>query len=115
VNQSAADFDAAGLPHAGSLAAAAGEPFDTREIARQLLEQLDREYDLLRSGERAMLEACWSWRLGLLGRDVVAEDTGGESHRGRLVRLSFDELELARPGGEVLRLAPESVRALAAQ
>ncbi|MFL5341712.1 MAG: biotin--[acetyl-CoA-carboxylase] ligase [Gemmataceae bacterium] len=112
VNQSAADFDAAGLPQAGSLAAATGQTFETRELARLLIEQLDREYDLLLSGETTTLEACWKWRLGLLGRDVIAEDVDGHRFRGRLREVSFAGLDVERDDGSTLRLAPERVRSL---
>src|SRR5258708_5259787 len=112
VNQSAGDFEQAGLPLAGSLAAATGRTFDHLAVAHELIEKLDAEYDLLLSGERATLEACWGWRLGLLGRDVRAECADGAIHRGRLVELTFDEIRLEQPGGS-LTLMPESVRALA--
>ncbi len=112
VNQSAADFAAAGLPDATSLAVAAGRGFDTHAVARQLLEQLDRDYALLLDGELGTLEACWKWRVGLLGRPVVAEAADGTPHRGRLRELSFAGVELEQPDGSVRRLPPEGVRQL---
>ena len=112
VNQSAEDFERAGLPLAGSLAAATGRAFDHLAVARALIERLDAEYDLLLSGERVTLEACWTWRLGLLGRDVRAECADGTAYRGRLVELTFDGVHLLQPGGAVQTLVPETVRAL---
>jgi BirA family biotin operon repressor/biotin-[acetyl-CoA-carboxylase] ligase len=112
VNQPAEHFAAAGLPQAASLASIAGRPFDCHDVARCLLAQMDDEYDALLRGEVAALEAGWAWRIGLLGRAVVAETADGMAHRGRLRGLSFDGLELERADGAVLRLAPETVRQL---
>src|SRR5262249_27619283 len=82
VNQAAADFEAAGLPQATSLALAEGRPLDCREVARVLIGQLDEEYGRLLQGDLATLEACWKWRVGLLGKQVVAECHDGPV-RGR--------------------------------
>jgi BirA family transcriptional regulator, biotin operon repressor / biotin---[acetyl-CoA-carboxylase] ligase len=112
VNQTAQHFLDAGLPQAASLASIAGRTFDRHAVARHLIEQLDAEYDALLGGERAALESCWAWRIGLLGRAVVAEATDGALHRGRLRGLTFDGLELERADGSVLRLPPEGVRQL---
>src|SRR5262245_43799106 len=112
VNQSTADFAVAGLPDATSLALAAGRSFDTHAVARQLLEQLDRDYTLLLDGDLGTLEACWKWRVGLLGKRVVAEATDGTPHHGRLRELSFAGVELEQADGSVLSLPPEGVRHL---
>jgi hypothetical protein len=77
-----------------------------------LIEQLDREYDLLLSGDLATLESCWKWRLGLLGRDVIAEDVEGQRWRGRLREVAFDGLQLEREDGTLLRMEPERVRSV---
>lgn len=114
LNQSADDFEKAGLPLAGSLAAATGRTFDHLSIAHALIDRLDAEYDLLLCGERATLEAMWTWRLGLLGHEVRAECADGAAHRGRLVALTFDGIELEQPDGTAITLAPETVRALTA-
>src|SRR5438093_3481054 len=112
LNQSADDFEQAGLPLAGSLAAATGQTFDHVAVADALIEKLDAEYDLLLCGERTTLEALWTWRLGLLGRDVRAECADGATHRGRLVAMTFDSIELEQQDGTAVTLAPETVRAL---
>jgi BirA family biotin operon repressor/biotin-[acetyl-CoA-carboxylase] ligase len=113
VNQSAADFEAAGLPLATSLASTAGRRFDAREVARVLLAEMDAEYDLLMQGDLNSLEASWKWRLGLLGRDVVAECFDGTRLRGRLIECAFSGLQIEMTRSAVTILPPEQVRALA--
>jgi BirA family biotin operon repressor/biotin-[acetyl-CoA-carboxylase] ligase len=108
VNQSAESFAEAGLPEAGSLASLSGQVFPTSEVARALLRRLDEEYARLAEG-RELLELRWQERLGLLGQDVVLECAEG-SHRGRLIGLSFDVVELYQPGDAVLRMVPERVQ-----
>jgi BirA family biotin operon repressor/biotin-[acetyl-CoA-carboxylase] ligase len=112
VNQTADDFAAAGLPQAGSLAAACGRPFDVMAVARTLIGTLDREYAALLSGGLPTLEACWKWRVGLLGRPVVAELTDGGHQGGRLLDLTFARVLLDVGDGEVRTLPPEMVRHL---
>jgi BirA family transcriptional regulator, biotin operon repressor / biotin---[acetyl-CoA-carboxylase] ligase len=111
VNQSAEMFDAARLPEATSLAAAAGRPFDCEEVTRLLIRRLDTEYRLLLDGEVGLLEACWRERLGLLDRTVTAECHDGDVC-GRLLELSFTGVVLESPGGTMRQLAPETIRQL---
>jgi BirA family biotin operon repressor/biotin-[acetyl-CoA-carboxylase] ligase len=108
VNQSAESLSEAGLPDAGSLAAFTGKRLDCSEVARLVIRQLDEEYDRLRAGDLASLEACWKWRLGLLGRTVAVE-CYDQTRRGRLRDLTWAGLELELPNGQVLRLRPETV------
>jgi BirA family biotin operon repressor/biotin-[acetyl-CoA-carboxylase] ligase len=108
VNQTAEHFIAAELPQATSLALAAGRSLQPYDVARILIGQLDEEYDRLCASDLASLEACWKWRIGLLGKQVTAECHQG-IHRGRLVEMAFDGLQLAMPSGETLRLVPETV------
>ncbi len=108
VQQSAATFAAAGLPEATSLAPFAEHPLDTHTIAVDLIRQLDSDYDALCQGNLEPLESCWKERLGLLGKQVVAECRDA-THFGRLIELSFRGVELARPGGPSLVLAPERI------
>jgi BirA family biotin operon repressor/biotin-[acetyl-CoA-carboxylase] ligase len=112
LNQSAEDFAAAGLPDATSLALAAGAPLDPRAAAVAVVRRLDEEYDRLLAGELAPLESDWKWRVGLLGRQVVAELTDGSVLGGRLRDLTFDgvEIEFGEYAAEVVR--PELVRQL---
>jgi BirA family biotin operon repressor/biotin-[acetyl-CoA-carboxylase] ligase len=112
VNQTAEQFAAAGLPDAASLADCAGQLFEASAVAGQLLQQLDHEYTLLEQSELAALGARWARRIGLVGREVVAEATDGRHHRGRLRELTLDGLVLEQPGGAALCLAPEGVRHL---
>jgi BirA family biotin operon repressor/biotin-[acetyl-CoA-carboxylase] ligase len=111
VTQAAADFDTAGLPDATSLAASGDQAFDTADVARVLLEELDRAYALL-DGELAKLEATWARRIGLVGRLVAVETADGAAHRGRLRNMTFAGLELEQADGPVNRLVPEAVRQL---
>ncbi len=108
VNQGAEDFAAAGLTEAASLAVFTGQRRDCGTVARQLLHQLDQQYDALCAGDRATLEAHWKGRLGLLGQEVVAECADG-AHRGRLRDLTWDSLELVRTDGGSEWLRPEMV------
>lgn len=113
VNQSAADFEQAGLPEAGSLAVFTKTNLDRRQLACRLIEQLDEEYQRLCQGDLATLEACWKWRIGLLGKPVIAECLDG-THRGRLREMAWEGLELELASGERLRRQPEMVRHLGA-
>jgi BirA family transcriptional regulator, biotin operon repressor / biotin---[acetyl-CoA-carboxylase] ligase len=113
VTQSAADFAAAGLPDGTSLTASAGRSFDTAEVARVLLEELDKAYALL-DGGLATLEATWAERIGLLGQMVTAETANGAEQRGRLRRLTLGGVELEQANGTVVKLVPEAVRQLTA-
>jgi BirA family biotin operon repressor/biotin-[acetyl-CoA-carboxylase] ligase len=111
VRQSAASFAAAGLPQAASLAVFCESVPDTAAVARRLIRQLDEEYDRLVQGDVATLEACWRWRLGLLGKQVTAECHDG-TRQGRLVEVGWDGVCLEQAGGAVVRLVPETVRHL---
>jgi BirA family biotin operon repressor/biotin-[acetyl-CoA-carboxylase] ligase len=111
VNQGGETFAAAGLTEAASLAIITGRPHNWGETARHLIAAMDEEYDRLCGGDRATLEACWKWHVGLLGKDVVAECPDG-SHRGRLVEMGWDGLGLRDEDGSVRRLVPEAVRHL---
>jgi BirA family biotin operon repressor/biotin-[acetyl-CoA-carboxylase] ligase len=109
VNQTAESLEAAGLPQAGSLAFFTGGPLERRAVARELIKQLDAEYERLCQGDLATLEACWKWRTGLLGQHVLIE-CQNSSHRGRLRELAWDGLILEQTGGETLHLQPEMVK-----
>jgi BirA family biotin operon repressor/biotin-[acetyl-CoA-carboxylase] ligase len=111
LNQSADDFAVAGLPDATSLALVAGTIFDSKAAAVDLIRRLDAEYDRLLAGEVVPLEAEWKWRVGLLGRHVVAELTDGTSVTGRLRDLTFAGAEL-EVGAGVRAVPPEHVRQL---
>lgn len=112
LNQSADDFAAAGLPQATSLAVVSGSRVDPKTAAEVLVHRLDEEYGRLVSGERGALEADWKWRIGLLGRQVVAELADGSTAAGRLREMGFEGLELEHGGGSFQVLTPEAVRHL---
>jgi BirA family biotin operon repressor/biotin-[acetyl-CoA-carboxylase] ligase len=112
VNQSASAFVEAGLPEAASLAVFTDEQRDCAAVARNLLHQLDEQYDTLCGGDLMTLEACWKWRLGLLGKNVTAE-CHAETHVGRLLDVSWEALELETAIGRRF-IRPETVRQLRA-
>jgi BirA family biotin operon repressor/biotin-[acetyl-CoA-carboxylase] ligase len=109
VLQSADSFAAAGLPQAGSLALFSECPLKRYAVAKQLLAELDDGYAALCRGDIDTLETRWKSRLGLLGKQVVAECPGGIL-RGRLLDVAFAGLELELGERRMVRLAPESVR-----
>lgn len=111
VNQTAANLTAAGLPEASSLALFAGVSLDRDQIARQLIYQLDEEYDRLSKGDFASLEHTWRERLGLIEKDVLVEGHTANS-RGRLRKVTLYEIGIVLPDGTLQCLAPESIRHL---
>ena len=112
VRQSAERFEQAGLTEAGSLAMFGEGISGTMDVARCLIHQLDEEYARLMDGDFHTLEACWKWRVGLLGRHVVAECADGSRVEGRLREMGWDGLQLETQGGRLQILAPEKVRHL---
>ena len=108
VNQGADTFAADGLTEAASLALLTGQERDVHAVARHLLHQLDEQYHTLCTGDLTTLEACWKWRLGLLGKPVVAECVDG-LHTGTLRDVTWDAVELARADGLTESLRPEAV------
>ena len=109
VRQDADFFDRAQLPLAGSLLSVTGRSFDSEEVTRRLLAELDLHFDPLVRGDTASLEAMWCDRLGLLGRDVVVELAGSQVE-GKLREIAFAGLVLETVGGDVLHLQPEAVK-----
>jgi BirA family transcriptional regulator, biotin operon repressor / biotin---[acetyl-CoA-carboxylase] ligase len=110
VNQTADDFAAAELPDATSLTLVIGRPQDVDAVAADVIAALDREYELLLNGELTTLEACWKWRVGLLGRMVKVECYDGRRHHGRLLEMAFDGLDVLTPDGDRTRIIPEEIR-----
>lgn len=115
LNQTAQDWAEAGLPHAVSLAEMAKRPIDRDVALACVVKHLNAEYDWLLSGEQVRLEADWKWRIGLLGRLVVATLVTGELVAGRLHDMSFAGIELELHGEGGFRvLPPELIRHLTA-
>ncbi len=112
LRQTAAHFAAAGLPGAASLAQFTDTELDARATAEMLLRFMDEEYARLLAGDQRTLETSWKRRLGLVGCEVILERYDGPTHRGRLLELGFDGIELERPGMNALVLPPETVRHL---
>jgi BirA family biotin operon repressor/biotin-[acetyl-CoA-carboxylase] ligase len=109
VNQKEATLREQGLPQAGSIAIAAGRNFDTAQIARALIRQLDAGYHRLCQGDRGALESCWQSLIGLSGRPVMVECTD-VSHRGFLSELTWAGLLLQINARETIRLVPETIK-----
>ncbi|MFM8271076.1 MAG: biotin--[acetyl-CoA-carboxylase] ligase [Gemmata sp.] len=103
------EFARANLPDATSLSIISGGLIDPRAAANSVIRKLDFEYARLLRGERVAVEADWKWRVGLLGRQVLIEHTGGATSVGRLRDMSFDGLEVEDAEGYLRVVAPESV------
>jgi biotin-(acetyl-CoA carboxylase) ligase len=89
-----------------------GQVFDTSHVADLLISQLNQGYESLLRNDLVALEDSWRWRLGLLGKEVIAEDNDGNIYRGRLRAMDFDGVFLEN-GGNTIRLIPEMIRRLA--
>jgi BirA family biotin operon repressor/biotin-[acetyl-CoA-carboxylase] ligase len=111
VNQPASLFAAADLPLATSLAIATGQTRDCQEVARQLILELDAQYERLCQGDVETLESCWRGRLGLVGKYVTAECIKAPV-QGILTEVTFAGVELVLEDGNAIRLTPEAVRQL---
>lgn len=103
VTQTAADFAAAGLPEATSLAALDAH-HDTHAVARLLLTRLDDNFTALADGS---LERRWRDYLDLEGHAVEVE-LSDRRLRGQLVACGFDRLTVAT-ADERTHVAPEAV------
>ena len=113
LNQSALDFERAGLPDATSIAMLRGLTIESETALATAIPHLDDAYIQLDGGDRTALETEWANGFDLLDRTVEATETDGRVTVGRLRELRFDGIELdtgSGYGGVVLQ--PESVRAL---
>ena len=108
VNQSAEHFAAARLPQASSLAVFAGRQWNTRDVARSLIQELDGAFERLLEGEVFTLQASWKNLLGLIGKQVDLEMATGTQH-GQLVDMSFDGLDLRLADNTMVCVLPEAV------
>ncbi|HYV37276.1 MAG TPA: biotin--[acetyl-CoA-carboxylase] ligase [Gemmataceae bacterium] len=111
VNQPAEYFVEAGLPLAASLGMLMQRQQSTRDVARQLIAELDTQYGQLFQGDTGTLERKWAKCLGLAGQQVRLE-TSSTIHHGLLLALTFEALTLLLPDGTTLNLTPETVRHL---
>lgn len=111
LNQTAADFAAAGLHAAASVAMLTGRTMTVREAADRFLSHFSHEWNRLTGDDRAGVEVDWLDRLGLLDRPVRAECQDGRVVVGRLRELGFEAVALDTLDGPAL-LPPEAVRHL---
>ena len=90
LTRSRAEFAEAGLPDAGSIRSESGVAVGVEAAAGAVLDALDawRPGDSLEE-----LEAAWVGRLGLLGREAVAECFDGRVLAGRVCRIGFGGFE----------------------
>src|SRR5205814_5463291 len=95
VNQSVESFAAAGLGLGGSLCSFTGQKLNCAEVAKDLIGELDEEYDRLSQGDFAALEDRWKRHFDLLGKQVVLECVDAK-YEGRLDDMAFDGLSLER-------------------
>lgn len=114
-NQTTDDFAAAGLPDAISLRMLLGHTVCTNDVARRLIECLDREFDALLAGELAALQLRWQQRLGVVGQHVRVELHGDTVIVGSLLQLTFNSLVLTESSGSRRALRPEEVRQISLQ
>ncbi|MCI0639599.1 MAG: biotin--[acetyl-CoA-carboxylase] ligase [Gemmataceae bacterium] len=109
VCQSAEWFAQAMLPQAGSLCSLSGAQLETQCVADALIGRLDEEYDRMLEGDTHTLEACWKWRVGLLGK-VVKIELAHETRTGRLLEVAFDQVVVQTEDGERSQWTPEQIR-----
>jgi BirA family transcriptional regulator, biotin operon repressor / biotin---[acetyl-CoA-carboxylase] ligase len=111
LTQSQEHFDEAQLPLAGSLLSLTGIRLSWEEAARELIRQLDAQYDLLLHDDGQTLETLWKQRLGLLGKHVVATGTTF-TQRGRLLDVTLLGVAIETETGEIVQMPPETIRQL---
>ncbi len=112
VRQTDSDFVQAGLFDATSLQMWTTKPISTDTVAQALIRSLDSEYTQVWQGEEGTLEACWKWRIGLLGKRIRVELVSGELREGRLREMTFQGIELESATGSAQILVPEKIRHL---
>lgn len=111
LNQTAEDLVNAGLPDATSLRLiSGGSTFDADAVVAALLGRIDEEYQRLLDGDFTTLEACWKWRIGLIGKPVTGDCMDGSKITGRLRDMHFDAIEILDGVGSLRSLKPEAIR-----
>ncbi|CAN5670421.1 biotin--[acetyl-CoA-carboxylase] ligase [soil metagenome] len=99
-----------------SLRMLSGGPFDRSELARRLIQGLDRLYGQGLSGDFGPLDESWRSRFEPLGRSVRLETHSGLCLSGRLVDASLERgLTLARPDGDERRINGPDVRSISVE
>lgn len=109
VLQTEGEFERAGLPVAASLEMLSGKSLDRDQVARQLIAELDEQYDQLVMGNLDKLESAWNWRMALLGKQVEVE-CNDQLVLGRLEEIGFDKLVVGTHDGRMQVLIPERIK-----
>ncbi len=109
VRQPAAFFEQAGLTLGGSILSITAADYDSQEVARQLIRQLDDDYARLHAGDFTALESSWKTQLGLISQSVRVETLTGH-HQGRLIDVTLDGVAIDVGAAAPLLLLPETVR-----
>ena len=107
LNQTEADFQAAGLPMATSLQTLTGKTFGIRETFEAVAVQLELRFRQIQRGELEELKAEWIEQTELLGHDVCIEKYDGSIIVGRLSVMDFSGLSINDASSS---LAPETIR-----
>jgi BirA family biotin operon repressor/biotin-[acetyl-CoA-carboxylase] ligase len=109
VNQTEQDFHAAALPDATSLHAVTGHTQSVMAVRDSLLKTLNDFWLPMQAGDFASLQESWIERLQLLKREVTLTRIDGSILNGRLLDLTFHEINLAT--SEALEsILPDHVR-----
>ena len=109
VNQPENVFERAGLPVAASLEMMSGKGLVRDQVAKQLITELDGQYDELVRGDLDRLESAWKWRMGLTNRQVEVE-CADRLVCGRLEMVSFECIGIRHEDGQLERILPERVK-----
>jgi len=107
LNQTEADFQAAGLPMATSLQTLTGKTFGIRETFEAVAVQLELRFRQIQRGELEELKAEWIEQTELLGHDVCIEKYDGSIIVGMLSVMDFSGLSIDDAPSS---LAPETIR-----
>ena len=79
------------------------------QVAKLLISELDATYGLLLTGAAPEVERRWRHSLAIVG-PIIDVECAERTYRGKVRALSFADVELELSTGNVLHLAPESVR-----
>ncbi len=109
VNQPENVFEQAGLPVAASLEMMAGKSLVRDQIAKQLITELDEQYDQLVHGNLDRLESAWKWRMGLTNKQVEVECVD-RLICGRLEIVSFESIGICHDDGQIENILPERIK-----
>ena len=109
VNQGEEVFERAGLPVAASLEMLSGKSLQRDQVAKQIITELDEQYDQLVQGNLNRLESAWKWRMGLAGKQVEVECVD-RLVCGCLEIVSFGRIGIRHDEGPLEDILPERIR-----